>query len=101
MHLDDLKGLIEERGNVRIDALEKSMIIWFTPRQTTNPPKMDVFPKTFLQIILAATVIGYSAAFKYIRQTAVTTFAFSSPCFFFYSSASTVSWAGGPLNMQV
>ena len=68
------------------------MIIWFTPRQTTNPPKMDVFPKTFLQIILAATVIGYSAAFKYIRQTAVTTFAFSSPCFFFYSSASILDW---------
>ena len=32
------------------------MIIWFTPRQTTmHPPKMDVLPKTFVQINCAAT----------------------------------------------
>ena len=42
-------------------------------------PKMDVLPKTFLQI---------SEAFKYVPQTAATTFHFSSVCFFFYHFSS-------------
>ena len=43
-----------------MDVLEKRIIIWFTSQQITTLPKLDVLPKTFLQIILAAT-----AAFKY------------------------------------
>ena len=37
-----------------MDSFEKWMSIWFTPHQSTTPPKMDFLPKTFLQIILAA-----------------------------------------------
>ena len=44
-------------------------------------PKMDVFPKTFLQIILA---VKWLAAFQYVLQTTATTFAFSSVCFSIY-----------------
>ena len=40
-----------------------------------HPTKMDNLPKTFLHVILAAIMI--SAAFKYVAQTAATTFAFS------------------------
>ena len=46
-----------------------------------HPPEMDVLPKTFLQIIIAANGLE---AFNNVTQTAATTFAFSSACFFFY-----------------
>ena len=48
-----------------------------------HPPKMDVLPKTFLQI-MSLLLNGYSTAFKYVPQTTATTFAFSSVCFSFY-----------------
>ena len=37
-----------------MDALEKWMIIQFTPHQTNTLPKWIFFNKTFLKIILAA-----------------------------------------------
>ena len=50
-----------------------------------HPTKMDILPKTFIQIILTATCrYMASAAFKYVPQSAVTTFAFFSVCCFFY-----------------
>ena len=60
-----------------MDALEKWMIIHAVHTSPNHhPPKMDVLTKTFLLIILAAK--WYSSAFKYVRQPAATTFAFSS-----------------------
>ena len=49
------------------------------------PSKMDVLPKTVVQIILAAKK-SYSAAFKYVPQPTATTFSISSVCLsvFFY-----------------
>ena len=44
----------EERIIGLMDALEKRMLIRFTPYQTTALPKMDILPKTFLQMILVA-----------------------------------------------
>ena len=38
----------------RQDASEKWMIFQFTVHTTPSHPKMDVLPKTFLQIVLAA-----------------------------------------------
>ena len=43
-----------------------------------HPPKMVVLPKTFLKSILAAKCQMVRAPFKYVTQTAATTFAFSS-----------------------
>ena len=40
-----------------MDALEKLMILWFTPYQTTTPTKMDVLSKTSVQIILTAKLL--------------------------------------------
>ena len=65
-----------------MNVSEKWMIIWFTPHQNMHhPPEMDVLPKTFLQIIIAANGLE---AFNNVTQTAATTFAFSSACFFSY-----------------
>ena len=44
-----------------------------------HPTKIDVLPKTLVQIILAA-----SAIFKYVPQPTATNFAFSFPLSFFY-----------------
>ena len=70
-----------------MDASEKWVInsdhlVHTTPYH--HPPKIDVLPKTFLQIILAAKF--HCAAFKYlyVPQETETTLAFSSVCFFFY-----------------
>ena len=53
-------GQFEEKDEQKNGCLaewmlqKKWMIIWFTPHQTFHSPKMDVLPKTFLHIILAA-----------------------------------------------
>ena len=58
---------------------------------TPNPHllKMDVLPKTFVQIILAAKMA--IVTLKYVPQTAATTFTFSSVCFFFYGRRTAVN----------
>ena len=59
-----------------MDALEKWMIILFELYLTTTLNKMDVLPKSVVQIILAPNwLVRHS---KYIPQPIATTFAFSS-----------------------
>ena len=55
-----------------MDALEKWMIIWFTPYQTTTLPKCS--PKNFCSN--HPCCLMFSAAFKYVAQITETTFAF-------------------------
>ena len=58
-------------------------LVYTTPNHILA--KMDVLPKTFLQIILATKrLVRHSS--MYVPQAAATTFAFSSVCFFFYAS---------------
>ena len=52
-----------------------------------HPPKMDVLPDIFLQIILAD--IMAIATFIYVPQTATTTKAFFSVSLFFYGTEFT------------
>ena len=47
-------GWIEKWTLGGMDASEKWMIFHFTPQKNHHPPKTDVLPKYFLQIILAA-----------------------------------------------
>ena len=60
---------------------------------STQTTKMDVLPKTWLQIILTAKVS--IAAFNYIPQSAGTTFVFSSVWFLFYASSMCIDWEEG------
>ena len=73
------KGWKKERSLGKTDALEKFMTIWFTPHQTTTLPKWMFFQKFSLNHPCCSLASG---AFKYVPQTAATTFAFSSVCFF-------------------
>ena len=74
-----------------MDALTKWMIIRFTPFQTITPnPKMDVLPKFFCSN--HPCCLKVSAAFKYVPQTTVTTFAFSSVFTFFYEVKEPRKW---------
>ena len=59
---------------------------------STQTTKMDVLPKTFLQIILTAKVS--IAAFNYIPQSAGTTFVFFV-WFLFYASSMCINWEEG------
>ena len=61
-----------------MDASEKYgyRLVHTTPNY--HPPKMDVLLKTFLQIIHAA-----KSSMLLVPQTAATTYAFSSACFFY------------------
>ena len=47
------KRLIEERTRGGMTVFEKWVIILYTPTPNQHPPKMDVLPKYFIQIILA------------------------------------------------
>ena len=73
-------------------ASEEWMIIWFKPHQTTTLPKWMFLQKLFFKSSLM--ISGYSAAFNSVPQTAATTFAFTSVCFFFYGPvpATLVFW---------
>ena len=63
-----------------MDALKKWMIIDhpFHTIPNHHPTKIIVRTKTVVRIILAAKWLYSSAAFQYVPQTAVTTFAFPS-----------------------
>ena len=69
------KGWIEEQKLGGLYALETRIIIWLTL-------KMNILPKTFLHVILAAKwQVRHSILFP---KSAETTFAFSSVWFFSY-----------------
>ena len=81
------------------------MITQFTSHQTTTLPKWMIFQKLFFKSSLLLN--GYSAAFKYIPQTAATIFAFGSVCFFYYEAReSGPGWhwlakkSGGPVSLR-
>ena len=74
-HQDDLKKWKNRRTDTWRNGASKKMD-YHLVHTKPPPPKMDVIPKTFLQIILAAKQT--SGAFKYVPQTATTTFAVSS-----------------------
>ena len=66
-------------------------LVYTTPHHILA--KMDVLPKTFLQIILATKrLVRHSS--MYVPQAAATTFAFSSVCFFFYVAHQELSIKG-------
>ena len=79
------KGWIEERRLGRIDASENWMINWSSGSHNAKPPSSQngCSSKGFLQIILADNCLALLSSTS-PKQHTVTTFAFSSVCFFFY-----------------
>ena len=84
-------GLNEEGTHCGMDALEKWMIIRFTPHQTTTLPKWT-FLLNFSPNHPCCSMA--CAAFKYFPQTAATTFAFPSVWFLFYLLTSAADRQG-------
>ena len=64
-----------------------------------NPPKWMFCQKLFLKSSLLQNI--YSASFKYVPQTTVTTFAFSSICFFFYGTEANLKSHSGSVGTEL
>ena len=81
-HQDDLKKRINKRTDAWQNGCFRKMYDHLV--HTIPNPKMDFHAKTFLQIILAAKWLVWHSSTS--PQTAATTFAFSSVCFFLNAS---------------
>ena len=98
------KGWIEARTLGGGDASEKWMITRFTSHHTKPPPNMEVLPKTFLQIILAAKCLVLNSITSLLSDfsSMLTMVSWPEPeqytLFYFHGDLKvTVSWDLWPL----